>query len=186
MMGDLQVHLTTVCWVFSSFWPKTAWSLCPTLPIQLISPSDFFVCFPGWKKLLKWKCFANVEEVKQKIVEALKGIKINEFKNCFEQWKKMSLKVYCIKWRVLWRWLKFKHVKINTQYFINKFCFLSLLLCFGFCKSQSNVVRQETWIRHSDYLKRWIKWSEFAKWHAYILPQKQDNWKIELICSTNN
>ena len=29
--------------------------------------------------------FSNVEEVKQK---KLNGIKINQFKNCFEQWKK--------------------------------------------------------------------------------------------------
>ena len=40
------------------------------------------------KKALKGKHFANVEEVKQKMAEALEGIKINEFKNCFEQWKK--------------------------------------------------------------------------------------------------
>ena len=40
------------------------------------------------KKALKGKHFADVEEVKQKIAEALKGIKINKFKNCFEQWKK--------------------------------------------------------------------------------------------------
>ena len=36
----------------------------------------------------KGKRFANAEEVKQKTAEALKGIKINEFKNGFEQWKK--------------------------------------------------------------------------------------------------
>ena len=29
-----------------------------------------------------------MEEVKQKTIEALKGIKIDEFKNCFEQQKK--------------------------------------------------------------------------------------------------
>ena len=29
----------------------------------------------------------------------------------------------CIKWRVLWRWVKFKDVRINTQVFINKFWF---------------------------------------------------------------
>ena len=29
-----------------------------------------------------------MDEVKQKMAEALKGIKIGEFKNCFEQWKK--------------------------------------------------------------------------------------------------
>ena len=43
------------------------------------------------KKVLKGKCFANVEEVKQKMVEALKVIKIHEFKNCFEEWKNVSI-----------------------------------------------------------------------------------------------
>ena len=42
------------------------------------------------KKVLEGKHFANVEEVKQKTAEALKGIKINKFKNCFEQWKNIS------------------------------------------------------------------------------------------------
>ena len=42
------------------------------------------------KKVLTGKHFADVEEVKQKTVEALKGIKIDEFKNCFEQWKEVS------------------------------------------------------------------------------------------------
>ena len=40
------------------------------------------------KKVLKEKRFVNVGDVKQKTTEALKGIKIDEFKNCFEQWKK--------------------------------------------------------------------------------------------------
>ena len=34
-----------------------------------------------------------MEEVKQKIAEALKGIKISEFKKCFEQWKKVMIGV---------------------------------------------------------------------------------------------
>ena len=43
------------------------------------------------KKVLKGKHFAGVEEVKQKkMAEALKGIKIDDFKNCFEQWEKNS------------------------------------------------------------------------------------------------
>ena len=46
------------------------------------------------KKLLKGKHFVDVEEVKQKIAEALKGIKIDEFKNCLEQWKKVSIGVF--------------------------------------------------------------------------------------------
>ena len=52
-----------------------------------LTPSDCFL-FPHVKIVLKRKHFANVEEVNQKMAEALKCIKINTFKNCFEQWKK--------------------------------------------------------------------------------------------------
>ena len=45
------------------------------------------------KKVLKGKCFADVEEVKQIMTKALIGIKIDEFKNCSEQWKKVSIGV---------------------------------------------------------------------------------------------
>ena len=38
-----------------------------------LAPSDFF-CFPD-EKILKEKCFANVEEVKQNMAEALKTSK---------------------------------------------------------------------------------------------------------------
>ena len=50
-----------------------------------------FLLFSGIEKVLKGKDFADVEEVKQKLAEALKGIKIAKFKNCFEQWGKKSL-----------------------------------------------------------------------------------------------
>ena len=54
MMADLQAHLPTPHWVFSSFWPKTAWPLCPTLPIHQISPgANFFCLFPQMKKSSK-------------------------------------------------------------------------------------------------------------------------------------
>ena len=45
---------------------------------------DVFVFFQ-MKKFFKGKRFTNVEEVKQKMAEVLKGIKMDEFKNCFEQ-----------------------------------------------------------------------------------------------------
>ena len=51
----------------------------------------FFVgLFPWMKKVLEGKPFANVEEVKQKTAAAVLNlpININEFKNCFEWWKK--------------------------------------------------------------------------------------------------
>ena len=52
-----------------------------------LTPSNFSL-FPWMKKVLKGKHFADMEEGKQKTAEALKGIKIKEFKNSFEQWKK--------------------------------------------------------------------------------------------------
>ena len=69
------------------------------MPHPFYSPdltlSYVFSVSPDEKKnVLKGKHFADVEEVKQKMAEALKGIKSNEFKNCFEQWKKY---MYCIK-----------------------------------------------------------------------------------------
>ena len=56
-------------------------------PYSDLTPSDF-ISFPQMKKVLKGKCFADVEEVKWKTAEALKGLKIREFKNCFKQWEK--------------------------------------------------------------------------------------------------
>ena len=47
------------------------------------------------------KCFANVEHLKQKVAEAPYSIKINEFENCFEQWKN-NLK---------------RHISSNGEYF---------------------------------------------------------------------
>ena len=59
----------------------------PTYSPSLAPSNSFVRLFPQIKKVLKGKQFAYVEEVKQKMAEALKGIKI-EFKDCFEQWKK--------------------------------------------------------------------------------------------------
>ena len=89
-------------------------------PPDLAPKPLFFVSLD--EKVLRGKRFDNVEEVKQKMAEALKGIKIDGIKNCFEQWKKCLNR--CIaSWRGLWSWLKFKHVRINAQFFINKILF---------------------------------------------------------------
>ena len=68
LMGDLQAHLPTPCWVFSSFWPKMAWPPCPILLIHPIShQATFFVClFSQMKNILKGNYCPDVEEVKQK------------------------------------------------------------------------------------------------------------------------
>ena len=45
------------------------------------------------KKIPKGERFASVEQLKQNMAEALKGIKIDEFKHYFEQWKNISIGV---------------------------------------------------------------------------------------------
>ena len=45
------------------------------------------------EKILKGKHFAGVEEMKQKMAEVLKGIKSDEFKSCFEQWKNILISI---------------------------------------------------------------------------------------------
>ena len=52
-----------------------------------LTPNNLFCCL-RMKKVLKRKHLTDVEEVGQKMPESLKGIKINKFKNCFEQRKK--------------------------------------------------------------------------------------------------
>ena len=43
------------------------------------------------EEVFKGKHLADVEKLKQKMTEALKGIKIDEFKNCFEEWKNILI-----------------------------------------------------------------------------------------------
>ena len=57
----------------------------PYLPNIILS--EFFL-FPWMKKVFKGKCLADVKDMKHKTAEALQGIRIDEFRNCFEQWKK--------------------------------------------------------------------------------------------------
>ena len=81
-----------------------------------------FFCFPNEKSPQREMfCQCGRGETKNS-----RSIKIDKFKNCFEQWRKCLDR--CIlhqMGRALWRGLKVKHVRINTQFFINKFC------CFG-------------------------------------------------------
>ena len=80
---------------FQQFLTKNSLASCPTLPIHPILPRvifwGFFVVVSPIKKVLKGKHFADVEEVKQKTVDALKGINVNKLKNFLEQWKKLSI-----------------------------------------------------------------------------------------------
>ena len=90
MMGDLRVHLPSPHWVFSSFWPKPAWPLFPTLPCHLILPWATVFCFPS-KKSPQRKSFANVEEVKQKMAEVLKATKLTSSKTVLSSGKNILI-----------------------------------------------------------------------------------------------
>ena len=87
MMGELRAHPPAPLSA-QQFLTKNSLTPVPHPPYSPhLTPSDFFL-FLWMKKVLKGKHFADREKVKQKTAGALKGIKIQEFKNCFEQWKK--------------------------------------------------------------------------------------------------
>ena len=92
-MGDLRAHLPTLYWVFPVFDQK--WRDAHTLP-SLFTQSQpewlFFVVILD-ENVLEGRCFANVEELKQKMVEALKGIKIDKFKTVLSSGKNVSIGV---------------------------------------------------------------------------------------------
>jgi hypothetical protein len=64
---------------------------CMTQLLHLPYSLDLALCnfflFPRMKKVLKGKHFVDVEEVKKKMTEALKGITLHELQDCFEKWK---------------------------------------------------------------------------------------------------
>ena len=85
-MKTIKEHTCPHSAVFSSFWPKSGMTLVPHPPYSPdLTPRDSF-CFPQMEKVLKGKCFPDVEEVKQKMAESVKGIKTDKFKDYFKQW----------------------------------------------------------------------------------------------------
>ena len=65
----------------------------PHLLFTHFCPEQLFSFVSWMKKVLKGKHFADVEEVKQKPAETLKGTKIDKFKNCLSSGKKVSIGV---------------------------------------------------------------------------------------------
>ena len=54
-----------------------------------LAPSDFFLLFFQMKKITQKEMFCQCGRGETKNSKALKGIKMDEFKNCSEQWKKL-------------------------------------------------------------------------------------------------
>ena len=63
----------------------------PSSPVHPISPQATIFFVSPDEKSPQRETVAHVEEVKQKAADALNGIKIDEFKPCFEQWKKVPI-----------------------------------------------------------------------------------------------
>ena len=56
--------------------------------------------------------------------------------------QKLFWAVETIKWRVLWRCLKFKHVRINTKFLVNKL-FLGILSLYVESKKQNKQIKNK-------------------------------------------
>lgn len=68
------------------FLAKNGMTLLPHPPYSPdLAPCDFFL-FPKMKKELKGRRFADIEEVQEKSLDALKGIVTHEYADAFVQW----------------------------------------------------------------------------------------------------
>ena len=136
MMGDLRAHLPTLRWVFASFWQKNCTTPVPHLPYSpvLLQSDFFFVSLDEKSPQRKTFCLCGRAETK-KMAETLKGIKINDFKNFFEQWKK-CLDRYIASNGEHWRVTEIETCKNKYTIFINKFLFCGPSLYMHNCSFQ--------------------------------------------------
>ena len=125
MMGGLHAHLPTPAQSVQQFLTKKSMTPKPHPPYSPYLTRSNFFSFPGWKKsskgniLLMWKRW---NKQTNKMVETLKGVKINKFRNCSEQWKKRVKRYIAANGEYFesdWN----LNVRISTQFFINKFHF---------------------------------------------------------------
>ena len=87
-----------------------------------LAPRHSF-CFPGWKQSSKGNVLQMFvrrrwNKIRQK---HYKASKLTNSKAVWSCGKNVLISVLCQ--IVLWKWLKFKHVRICTQFFIYKFSF---------------------------------------------------------------
>ena len=95
----------------------------PRVPPSLFTwshPKPLFFVFPQMKNPQR-ETFCQCGRGETKNSRSTQRHQNKQVQKLFWAVEKTSWYVHCIKWRVLWRWLKFKHVRISTQFFINKF-----------------------------------------------------------------
>jgi hypothetical protein len=62
-------------------------TVCPHLPYSTdLAPCDFWL-FPKLKLTMKGKRFASIPEIEAAATTRLKGLTIDDFKNCFKKWQ---------------------------------------------------------------------------------------------------
>ena len=89
------IYKRTHCTEYSAIFDQKQRDPVPHSPhLPDLTVSDCFCLFPWIKKSPQretfYRCGRDETNKQTKMSEALKGIKIDEFKNCFEQWKKVS------------------------------------------------------------------------------------------------
>ena len=123
MMGDLQrtcLHCTESSAVLDQ---KRHDRAPPSLFTQTCLEWLFLLLFFQDEKCSQRETFCKCGRGKAKNSRSTKRHQIQQVQKLFWAVEKMSRWVYCIKWRALWRWLKYKYVRINTHFFINAFRF---------------------------------------------------------------
>ena len=74
--------------MWSRYWQKNNMMVIPHPPYSPdVAPCDFFL-LPRTTWQMKGKSFADVSEVKKKMLEVLNNISTEEFQKCFQQWEK--------------------------------------------------------------------------------------------------
>ena len=103
----------------SAVFDQKRWLPFPILLVHPILPWVTFCCFPSGKGPHR-KTFCRCGRGETKSSGNTDRHQNPRVRTVLSSGKDVS-KVYCIRWRGLWKWLKFEHVRRNTQLFISKF-----------------------------------------------------------------
>jgi hypothetical protein len=73
--------------VSSSFWLQAKWWWCLPYPPTHLTTLFSTYLYPRMKQVLKWWRFANVVEIQRESLAAPDSISVEDFRQCFQQWK---------------------------------------------------------------------------------------------------
>jgi len=114
----------------TQYWAYLGWTVVPHPPYSLDLATCFFF-IPDKEKSLNGKRVATVEEVKTASQEALKNIKLQQFRRCFTQWEKILDKSIASSGDYFEGDYVFFVRNINKSFFYRKSCFFGSPLIYS-------------------------------------------------------